>query len=146
MLRGVHTKINFSLNLSRVDLKVAPDKKERIACHLQFFPIFFDHPLFFNRFLKKPELCRRMVQGHFNSRRGSLEFRLFQNWWFWWFWISIKFCTRWLIHNRVSKLSVFPYCIANNRTWKWSTILNIFLSSGEWKECDFLGAVYWPLE
>ena len=31
MLRGVNTKINFSLNLGRVDLKVAPAKEERIA-------------------------------------------------------------------------------------------------------------------
>ena len=33
MLRSVQTKTNFSLNLSRINLKVVPDKKERIACH-----------------------------------------------------------------------------------------------------------------
>ena len=40
MLSGVQTKINFSLNLSRVDSKVVPAKLERIAHHLQFFSIF----------------------------------------------------------------------------------------------------------
>ena len=37
MLRGVHTKINLSLNLSRVDLKVDPAKEEKIANDRQFF-------------------------------------------------------------------------------------------------------------
>jgi hypothetical protein len=77
MLRGVQTKINFSPNLSRVDLKIALDKEERIAYQLQFFMNFSDHPLFSYRFLKKPELCRRMVRGHFSSRRGSGNFQLF---------------------------------------------------------------------
>ena len=51
MLRGAHSKINFSLNLGRVDLKVVPVKEEIVAYHLQFFPNFFELPLFFNRFL-----------------------------------------------------------------------------------------------
>ena len=69
MLKGVHIKFNFSRNLSRVDLKFLRGKEETIAYHLQFFPNFFDHPLFFNRFLKKPELCRRMVRGHFSFKK-----------------------------------------------------------------------------
>ena len=43
MLRGVYTKINISLNLSRVDSKVVPVKEERMAYHLQFFSIFSDN-------------------------------------------------------------------------------------------------------
>jgi hypothetical protein len=77
MLRGVQTKINFSLNLTRVDLKVFRGKEETIAYHLQFLLNFSDHPLFFNRFFKKPELCRRMVRGHFSRRRGYGVFQLF---------------------------------------------------------------------
>jgi hypothetical protein len=76
MLRGVHFKFNFSLSLTRVDLKIALGKEERIGYHLQFFLNFFCHPLFSNRFLKKPELCRRMVRGHFSSRRGCGVFQL----------------------------------------------------------------------
>ena len=52
MLRGVHTKINFSLNLSRVDLKVFPVKEETIAHHLQFFPIFLNTRYFAIDFLE----------------------------------------------------------------------------------------------
>ena len=36
MLKGVHIKFNFSLNLSRVDLKFLRGKEEIIAYHLQF--------------------------------------------------------------------------------------------------------------
>ena len=52
MLSGVHTKINFSLNLSRVDLKVFPVEEETIAHHLQFFPIFLTNRYFSIDFLK----------------------------------------------------------------------------------------------
>ena len=75
MLSGVHTKINFSLKLSMVDLKVDPAKEEKNAYHLQFFPIFFEQPLFFNRFLKKPELCRRTVRvPYFSLARQECVF------------------------------------------------------------------------
>ena len=36
MLRGVHSKINFSLNLVRVDLRIVPVKDEIIVYHVQF--------------------------------------------------------------------------------------------------------------
>ena len=54
MSKGVHIKFNFSLNLSKVDLKFRRGKDETIAYHLHFFSDFFDHPLFFYRFLKSP--------------------------------------------------------------------------------------------
>ena len=52
MLRGVHSKINFSLNLVRVDLTIVPVKDEIIVYHLQFFKKNFDNPFFLNRFLE----------------------------------------------------------------------------------------------
>ena len=55
MLRGVHSKINFSLNLLRVDLRIFPVKDEIIAYHLQFFKKISDHPFFLNRFLKNSQ-------------------------------------------------------------------------------------------
>ena len=78
MLRGAHTKINFSLNLSRVDLKVAPVKKERIAYHLQFFPIFFEQPLFFNQIVKKLKYKRSPPATEMASHHATAKFRLFQ--------------------------------------------------------------------
>ena len=53
MLRSVHSKINFSLNLFRVVLRIFPIKDEIIVHHLQIFKRFFDRPLFFNRFFKR---------------------------------------------------------------------------------------------
>jgi hypothetical protein len=40
MLSGVHFKFKFSLSLTRVDLKIALGKEERIGYHLHFFKIF----------------------------------------------------------------------------------------------------------
>ena len=78
MLRGVQTKINFSPNLSRVDLKIALDKEERIAYQLQFFLNFFDHPLFSNRFEKKLKIARPPPATEMASHHATAKFRLFQ--------------------------------------------------------------------
>ena len=62
MLRGVHIKINFSLSLSRVDLKVVPAEEEIVVYHLQFFSNFFERPLFYSWFFfKKAEIRQTSV-------------------------------------------------------------------------------------
>ena len=56
MLRGVYSKINFSFNLFRVDLRIVPVKDEIIAYHLQFFYNFFWPLVFFKWIFEKAEI------------------------------------------------------------------------------------------
>ena len=78
MLKGVHIKFNFSLNLSREDLKVVPAKEEIIAYHLRFFLNFFEQPLFFYRFLKRLKYTRLPSATEMASHHATAKFRLFQ--------------------------------------------------------------------
>ena len=58
MLRGVHIKINFSLNLGRVGLIVVLWKEVVIAYHLQFF--YFLTPFSFLRTTFDGEYCIKL--------------------------------------------------------------------------------------
>ena len=79
MLRGVHSKINFSLNLGRVDLRIVPVKDEIIVYHLQFFRKFFDHPFFLNRFLKMLNFAVARCEAISVAGGGLVYFSLFKN-------------------------------------------------------------------